>query len=159
FASARFSPRPRGSKRVRKYTWEGTVEYLYNGAGRLETRQTGGRFLTEFQNSDQFNVVVSDEYELLVRPFTVGGVGGVAIPPGSDRSPETAGAYAFGQQRRASGTVSLNAGQFYDGHITALTYSSGRVAVLKRWSLEPSVTLNGVSLPGGDVTTTILRAR
>ena len=28
--------------------------------------------------------------------------------------------YGFGQQRRVSGTVSLQAGQFYDGTITAL---------------------------------------
>jgi len=35
FGSLRFSPRPKASKVVRKYTWEGSFEYILNGAGAL----------------------------------------------------------------------------------------------------------------------------
>jgi hypothetical protein len=40
-----------------------------------------------------------------------------------------------------------------------VTYSSGRVAILKQWSAEPSVTINHVNLPAGAFTTTVLRTR
>ena len=80
YGSARFSPRPRGSKRVRRYTTEATLEYLVNGADQLESRSRGARFDTEFQNSDTFTVDFNNSYELLIRPFTVSP--GVIIPPG-----------------------------------------------------------------------------
>ena len=157
FGSARFSPRPRSSRRVRKYLFETTMEYLINGADQLETRQRGGRFATEFQNSDSFSAEVNNNYELLQRPFTVSP--GVVIPVGGYPFTDVTMAYGFGQQRRASGTVSLQAGHFYDGDITALTYSTGRVAVLKQWSVEPSLTVNHVTLPAGAFTNTVVRAR
>ncbi|MEQ1911656.1 MAG: hypothetical protein ABMA15_22755, partial [Vicinamibacterales bacterium] len=157
YASARYSPRPKRSKRVRKYTWEGTFEYLVNGSNHLESRASGGRFLAEFQNSDQFSAEVNDSYELLVRPFTV--ATGVVIPVGGYGFSDGTITYGFGQQRRASGSVALQLGQFYSGHIRGFTYSGGRVAVLKQWSVEPSLTLNRVTLPVGDFTTTILRTR
>src|SRR6185436_8864900 len=79
FGSVRFSPRPKRSKHVRKYTSEGTFEYLVNGSGQLESRQAGLRFNTEFQSSDAFTVEANQNYELLVRPFEVSGV---VIPTG-----------------------------------------------------------------------------
>ena len=157
FGSARFSPRPRGSKRVRKYTTETTFEYLINGSDQLETRQRGVRFNTEFQNSDTFNVEVNNNYELLQRPFTVSP--GVVIPVGGYPYSDATLSYGFGQQRRVSGTVSLQKGEFYDGDITAIGLSGGRVSVLKQWSVEPSLSLNRVTLPVGMFTTTVLRAR
>jgi hypothetical protein len=157
FASARFSPRPRGSKRVRKYAVEGTLEYLVNGFDQLETRQRGARTMIEFQNSDTFSVEMSNNYELLPRPFTVSP--GVVIPAGGYGYSDVTTAYAFGQQRRASGTVSLQTGHFYNGDITAVGYSGGRVAIMKQWSVEPSVSVNHVSLPVGTFTTTVIRAR
>lgn len=68
FGSLRFSPRPRGSKRVRKYTTEANIEYFVNGVGSLETRQLTGRFNIEFENSNQFTVDATQDYELLVNP-------------------------------------------------------------------------------------------
>ena len=157
FASARFSPRPHGSKIVRKYTTEGTFEYLVNGFDQLESRQRGLRFNTEFQNSDALSVEATNNYELLIRPFAVSP--GVVIPTGGYAFSDVTVSYGFGQQRRASGVVSLQQGRFYNGDITAVGYSSGRVAVLKQWSVEPSLTLNHVSLPVGEFTTTVLRTR
>src|SRR3954467_14120899 len=113
---------------------------LVNGADRLESRQQGGRFATEFQNSDVLTVAANRYYELLVRPFAISP--GVIIPPGSYPFGDITTSYAFGQQRRVSGTVSLQRGQFYDGDITAVAYTAGRVAVLKQWSVEPSVSVN-----------------
>lgn len=158
FASARFSPRPRGSKRVRKYTWEGTYEYLENGRGYLETRNAAARFMTEFQNSDTFSIVAADHYERLVQPFTVSA--GHTIPRGAYPFQDATITYGFGQQRRLSGSLALQAGEFYDGTIKALTYSTGRFAILKQWSLEPSFTINHVELPtAGNFSSQVYRAR
>jgi hypothetical protein len=157
FASARFSPRPTRSRYVRKYTWEGTFEYLENGGGFLETRNVAGRFLTELQNSDLISFVATDRYELLTRPFTVSP--GHTIQRGGYTFNDIVATYGFGQQRRLSGSLALQVGQFYDGHITALTYSSGRFAILKQWSLEPSFTINHVTLPSGGFDSQVYRAR
>ena len=71
----------------------------------LESRARGARFLTEFQNSDQFSVDVNNSYELLVKPFTVSP--GVAIPIGGYGFSDITMTYGFGQQRRASDSVAL----------------------------------------------------
>lgn len=157
YASARFSPRPARSRRVRKYTWEGTFEYVKNGAGFLETRNVAGRFLTELQTSDLISVVATDRYEFLSRPFTPSP--GRTIARGGYGFTDLVGTYGFGQQRRLSGSLSVQVGEFYDGHIAALTYSSGRLAILKQWSLEPSFTINHVTLPTGGFDSQVYRAR
>jgi len=159
FGSLRFSPRPMGSRRVRKYTWETTLEYLVDGSNRLESRQQGGRFATEFQTSDQFTVEVNRNYEALVRPFPVSMATGVTIPVGSYRFSDVTAGYGFGQQRRVSGNVSLQRGHFYNGDLTAVGYSGARVALLKQWSVEPSLSINHVELPVGTFTTTVIRTR
>jgi hypothetical protein len=157
FASGRFSPRPKRSRRVRKYTLEGTTERLVNGADALESQVQIGRFVTEFQTSDVFTVQATRNHELLVRPFTP--PGGVIIPPGTYEFSDATASYQIGQQRRVSGLISVQAGEFYDGTIRAVTYSAGRISLLKQWSLEPSFSVNHITLPAGDFTTSVVRAR
>jgi hypothetical protein len=157
FASARFSPRLRRSKRVRRFLFEGSVEYLQNKAGRLESRHQTGRVLTEFQNSDQFTVDVNGNYELLLRPFAVGP--GVSLPKGSYPFRNATATYAFGQQRRISGTVALEVGRFYNGDITSFTVSGARVGLLKQFSVEPGLTIDEVRLPAGHFINKLLRSR
>ena len=65
----RFSPRPRASTLVRKYSYEASLEYLENGAGLLESRQQTGRFNIELNNSDRFNVEVNKNFDALFVPF------------------------------------------------------------------------------------------
>jgi hypothetical protein len=156
-ATLRFSPRPTNIRSVRKFTWEGGFENYVNGAGQTETQTWLAHFNTEFQNSDNFFLDGGKNHELLVRPFNVGP--GVTIPPGEyDFNDATIG-YSFGQQRPASGTVSLQVGGFYDGTLTAVTVSGARIAVLKQFSIEPSLTLNAVRLPYGDFNTQLYRIR
>jgi hypothetical protein len=159
FASLRFSPRPKKIKAVRKFTWEGSLEYVLNGAGSLETRQLAGRFNTEFETSDQLTVEATSNYELLVRPFAVGGIGGVVIPPGGYDFNNVLLSYSLGQQRRVSGVLSAQTGGYYGGTLTAFAFTGGRVSLTKRLSLEPGFSLNRASLPAGDFTTKLVRAR
>ena len=156
-STLRFSPRPKSIRSVRKFTWEAGFENYVNGAGQTETQTWLAHFNTEFQNSDNFALDGGVNHELLVRPFNV--APGVTIPPGEYDFNDATIAYSFGQQRPVSGTVSLQVGGFYDGTLTAVNVSGARVAVLKQFSVEPSMTINIVDLPYGDFTTRLYRAR
>lgn len=157
FGTLRFSPRPRRS-RVRRYTYEGTFEYLVNGAGNVESRQDTARFNTEFQTSDVLSVSAHRSYELLLNPFRVAGAP-FEFGRGSYAFYDWTTSYQFGQQRRMSGTVSLQQGSYYNGNITAVGFSGGRVAILKQWSAEPTVSVNRITSPQGDFTSTVVRLR
>jgi hypothetical protein len=157
FGSVRFSPRPRSIASVRKFTWEASVEYFENGAGAVETRVDTGHFGIELETSDQINVSATREYELLVRPFAISP--GVTIPVGAYTFTEGQASYALGQQRRVSGTLSVEAGEFYDGTIEGLSLSGARVSLTHQLSVEPSVTIDRVQLGAGNFTTKLARAR
>ncbi len=157
FASFRFSPRPTSIQSVRKFTYQGTIEHFVNGGGAVETKTQSGRFNTEFQNSDQFTVEATNNYELLLAPFSVGG--GVTLPVGGYDFRDVIVSYQLGAQRRLSGTAALQVGEFYDGTITGISYTGGRVSLTERFSLEPGLTINRIELPIGDVTTKLLRTR
>jgi hypothetical protein len=157
FGSLRFSPRPRSIAWVRKFTWEASLEYLKNGAGQLETRTLQGQFNTELENSDQFSIDAGQTYDLLLEPFEVSD--GIEIPSGGYTFGDVQLRYSLGQQRRVSGTVSLQRGQFYDGTITAVGYSGARVSVTPQLSVEPNISINRIALPYGTFTDQVLRAR
>ena len=158
FGSLRFGPRPKVRfKNIRQFTYQGSVEYIENGAGQLETRNQTGRFAIERQNSDTFSVQGGTSYELLLRPFAV--ARNVTIPPGGYAFNDATVAYSRGLQRRVSGTLSLQRGEFYNGTITAFGYTGARVSILKQWSVEPSVSVNDVKLPAGNFRTTLIRSR
>ena len=157
YGEARFSPRPRHWAGVRQVVSSANVEYIENGAGRLESRQVNGRFQIDRENSDQLSIEGGPNYEYLSRPFAV--APGVTIPVGGYAFTDATVRYNFGQQRRVSGNVAVQAGQFYNGTIRAFTVSSARVGLLNRWSLEPSLSVNAVTLPTASFTTTVVKAR
>ncbi len=157
FASLRFSPRPTASRLVRKYSYEGSLEYLENGGGFLESRQQTGKFNVEFNNSDRFIVEANRNFDFLFIPFSP--VRGVVIPIGEYSYNDAIVTYSFGQQRPVSGNVVVTFGQYYDGDITTVAYSQGRVAVTKRFSLEPSFSVSHVELPTATFTTRVVRSR
>ncbi|MFP3948601.1 MAG: hypothetical protein ACOC8K_05935 [Gemmatimonadota bacterium] len=67
--------------------------------------------------------------------------------------------YSFGPQRFFSGSLSAGHGEFYDGDLTSVSFSRGRVELLRQLSLEPSVSYNRVELPHGSFETTLAVAR
>jgi hypothetical protein len=157
YVQARFSPRPRRIKRVRKFSGIGQFTYIEDSAGRLSTRITDGEFAIEFQNSDRFSVGINDDYELLLRPFTI--VPGARVPVGAyDFSTGRIG-YNMGQQRKVSGNVLFEKGSFYNGNRTAITLNRSRINVSPQLSVEPSVSINWIELPTGDFTTKLIGSR
>ena len=157
FASLRFSPRP-DLDAVRQLTWEGSVEYIVDGPGALQTRVQTGRFNVELESSDQLTLQVTRSFEVLRDPLSL--LSGTAVIE-TGRYAFTDGriSYQLGQQRRVSGSFSLQRGGFYHGTITAVGYTQGRISVTPRFSLAPSVSVNRVELPAGDFTATVLRTR
>ena len=153
----RFSPRPASIPAIRKLSWQGTVDYIEDGAGRLETRDLDGEFAIEFQNSDRLSVGITDNYERLVAPFTI--APGVRIPIGEYDFISGRAAFTFGQQRPLSGNLSFETGTFYDGELTTVGFSRGRINVTPRFSLEPNVSINWVDLPTGSFTAKLVGSR
>jgi hypothetical protein len=156
YGTFRFSPRPKASRVVRKYTYQGNVDYFVNGAGARETEIETGHFNLELNNSDQLNVDVTRDYELLQRPTPILGV---TVPAGGHDFTYLLSSYAFGAQRRVSGTLSLQQGQFYNGTLTAIGFTTARVALLEQFSVEPTISINRFDTPAGAVVTRLYRAR
>ena len=159
YTSGRFSPRPQSIASVRQFSLEGGIDYILTAdENHLETRQNIVAFQTEFESSDQLTFTATDNYELLVEPFT---------PPGSDFSIPVGGysfadaqiSYSIGQQRRINGRVAVKRGDFFDGDLTTVQLSQGRIAVLPQMSVEPTVSFNWIDTPYGEYQTNLAVTR
>ena len=156
-AQARFSPRPRASTLVRKYITQGSIDYVENGAGRLETRDSEGVFGIEFQNSDRSTASYISSYEFLPRPFRI--APGVVLPVRGYSSQKVRLSHSFGTQRVMSGNVSAEYGSFYSGHRLAVGLSGGRLKLTSQFAVEPTYAINTVTLAEGAFTTHLLGSR
>jgi len=157
FGLFRFSPRPRAIESVRKFSWTGSLDYIENSHGRLETREQDGEFAIEFQNSDRFSVAYAGTYEFLPRPFPI--APGVTLPVGGYDYASVKTGFNFGQQRAVSGNLLVEYGTFYSGHKTAVSFSRGRVKLTPQLSVEPTYSVNWVDLVEGSFTTHLLGSR
>ncbi len=157
FGQFRFSPRPKSIESVRKFSGIGTLTYIEDGNGSLQTRTTAGEFAIEFQNSDRFSVVITDNFERLTRPFDI--TPAVKIPVGEYDFASARAGYAFGQQRPVSGNITVEYGTFYGGHRTSVGFGHSRVNLTPRFSLEPNISINWLDLPTGSFTTNVVGSR
>jgi hypothetical protein len=157
FGHLRFSPRPRDSRVVRKYTWQASVDYLADAPGTtVQYRESTGLFRTEFQSSDQLSVEYSREYELLPRPFPI--ATDVTVPAGDYTYSTSRVSYSLGQQRPVSGRLSIASGSLYGGTRSEIGYS-GRWGVTPRFSMEPGATLAWIRLPYGGFNARLVSSR
>jgi Domain of unknown function (DUF5916) len=157
FGQARFSPRPKHSTRIRKLTWQGSLDYVTDAAATtIQNRETRSSFVVDFQSSDQFTVDYTRDFELLPAPFSI--ATGVRVPAGGYTYSASRVSYNLGQQRKISGRMSASAGTLYAGTKQEIAYS-GRWGVVPRFSMEPSITLDWVQLPYGDFTARLVSSR
>ena len=156
--SGRFSPRPQGSRIVRRYSLEAGIDYFTTAdQGFLETRERTVDFSTEFHNSDRLEVNLTNSYELLLEPFRISR--DVVLPVGGYDFTAGMIAYELGAQHTASGRLAFTAGGFWSGSIRTLEYRQGRVNVTNQFSVEPTVSFNDIELPVGEFTTTLVSTR
>jgi hypothetical protein len=157
FGQARFSPRPKQSRLIRKLTWQGSYDYVTDAPGTaVQNREASGLFRIDFQSSDQMMFEYSREFELLPLRFPISP--GVVVPAGGYDYDTSRVTYVLGQQRKVSGRLSAAAGTLYDGTKTEVTYS-GRLGLAPQFSMEPGVTLDWVRLPFGDFNERLLSSR
>ena len=155
---ARFSPRPNSSRLIRKLDWEAGYNYVTDSRRtRVESRQLAGTFEVDFENSDQWTLDYTHDFEYLPRNFQI--AAGVTLPIGGYDYDTVRMTYQLGQQRAVSGQVSVATGTFYDGNKKEANFTSGRVALSPRVSIEPGLTMNWVDLPYGSFTNRLVTAR
>ena len=157
YLAAHYRPRPVSIEAVRQFTFGGSVDYIENGSGQVETRAAQARFSAELENSDRVNVDVLRNYELLLEPFEI--TPDVSILPGGYGFQDVFASYFMGQQRPVSGTAFVQRGQFYRGTLTGFGYRQGRIAVTPLLALEPTIEINRVDLPEGRFTATLVTTR
>ena len=156
--AARFSPRPKSNRFIRRLDWEAGYDYITDSATtRVENRRLSGTFEIDFENSDQWTLDYARDYEYLPRAFAI--APRVTVPVGGYDYDTARLTYELGQQRRVSGQVSIATGTFYDGHKTEANLAGGRIALSSRVSIEPGVTMNWVDLPYGSFSNRLLTAR
>ena len=132
-AALRFSPRPR-HRAARAQVHLGSAARVHRRTAPARSRRA--QQIGAVQHRVRERAISSPSrstrnYELLVDPFAI--ATGVTIPRGGyDFSDVAAAATPSAPQRRASGAVTLQRGGFYDGDITALSFSSGRVSVTRQ---------------------------
>jgi len=155
---ARFSPRPKRNRLIRKLDWEAGYDYVTDSRRtRIENRQLAGTFEVDFENSDQWTLDYTHDFEYLPRNFQI--APGVTLPIGGYDYDTVRMTYQLGQQRAVSGRVSVATGTFYDGNKKEANFTSGRVALSPRVSIEPGLTLNWVALPYGSFSNRLMTAR
>ncbi|MBM63877.1 MAG: hypothetical protein CL484_13100 [Acidobacteria bacterium] len=158
YGSARFSPRPDEIEAVRRFHFDGAIDYLQTAdTGYLETRQAQLGFATEFENSDQVGITMADKYERILEPFSP--ASGVSFPVGSYSFRDVEFLYVPGTHRRFSGYVRLRVGEYFSGSVRSLTVSRARLALTERLSLEPTLSINRINTPQGAFQTNLAVSR
>jgi hypothetical protein len=65
----------------------------------------------------------------------------------------------MGEQRPVSGTWSLQRGEYFDGHLTAVTYERARIALTPQLSVQPGLSINRIQRPAGAFTLKLVTSR
>ncbi|MGH9349509.1 MAG: DUF5916 domain-containing protein [Vicinamibacterales bacterium] len=153
---ARFSPRPATRfRRVRKFSYEASYDYITSPDGELETREVQGTFKTELHTSDVATVEYTRSFEWTPTAFSISGI---PIAPGAYHFQDVRSTYQLGNQHRVSGTLTLARGSFWGGRKTEIGYR-GRAELSYRFYLEPGITVNVLDLPAGSVTAKLVSTR
>ncbi len=121
FGQLRFSPRPRNSESIRKFTFQAaSITSPMRRRSSCRASEAFGLFRIEFQSSDQFSTEYSHEYELLPARFAI--APGVIVPAGGYTYSTSRVSYSLGQQRQVSGRLSASTGTFYGGTKSDVSY-------------------------------------
>ena len=156
YAQGRISPRPRSSTWLRKYSIEGSLDYIADPHGRLETRERQASWRFEFNNGAFWWSDFTRSYELIKRPFEI--AKGVVIRPGEYRFQWVQTTLFVPPQWLFTGRVNASTGAFYGGTRSEVGYD-GRVEVTSQLAVEPRVSVNWVDLPVGRFATRLFGSR
>jgi hypothetical protein len=156
FAQGRFSPRPESIESIRRFVFQGEIDYITDPGGRLETRTSQGLFRIEFENSDQAWVEYNNDFEFLPEEFEI--YPDVILPVGEYQFQDVRLVYVLGAQRLVPSTTTFRTGSFFSGDRTEATFN-GRIELSQKLSLEPRLSFNWVDLPEGSFDTRLVSTR
>ena len=156
-ATARFSPRLKNNRLMRKLTWQSTLDYVTDASvTRVENRSIDGSFGIEFHSGDQASTLYVHEYEWVPKDFKI--ATGVTVPQGGYDNRSLSASYSLANQRTVAGRATVSSGAFYGGTRHEASYT-GRVSPAPQFALEPSLSLAWVDLPYGTFSARILASR
>ena len=151
----RFSPRP-SWRLIRQFNFEGTLDYIPNHRGILETRRWTGEFRTTFESGHQIGVSYVDNYEFLERPFRLRS--DVAIAPGGyEFSTAELSFNTFGRSHRRF-NASWETGDFWDGERNTVSLGTD-YRLNQHVGLSADYSVNWVRLPEAEFTTHLVSSR
>jgi len=156
YAQGRFSPRPRSSPTVRKVTMEGSIDYITDLEGTLESREAQASTRVEFNSGGFWSTDYTRNYERIVAPFDI--ATGVRIASGAYTFQGVQTQYYLGPQQRITGRVNAATGSFYGGTRHEVGYD-GRVELTSQFSIEPRLSINWIDLPVGQFTARLFGSR
>jgi len=157
FAEFRYTPRPRSLKSVRRFVFMPSLDYINDGAGILETRLQQLLLGAEFENGDRLFAGITDNFELLKKPFQI--ASNVSVPLGGYSFANTKVVYALGERRRVAGAITIERGGFFGGEKTSVGYYRPRVSLGSHLTVEPSLSLNYIDLPEATFTSKLVSTR
>src|SRR4029450_945753 len=98
------------------------IEYIEDGAGRLESRERAAEVALEFPSADRFNVTYPNSFEYLPVPSSIVGV---ILPVGEYPFDTFRIGYNIGQQRLVSANVTAEFCTLYKGPKRAFRGTGG----------------------------------
>ena len=149
------SPRPsRGP--LRQIFFGGSLDYVRDTAGRLESRVAQGLFKVEFHSADIVQVLATRTFDAPTRSFAV--AGRLAVPAGAYGFTRVNASWDLAKSRRVAGRIEYQFGGFYDGRRQALT-ASGTLKADRHFYVDLNYQLSALSLPAGRATTHLVGVR
>lgn len=144
-----WKPRPRWGA-VRQIMFFGTVEYITDTDGEIQTRNQNLFTRFGFESGDAATVSVSRTFERLQVGFSPSGL--ASVPAGDYSFTNYRISFDSFRGRTISGRINFNGGGFFNG--TRNSYG-GRVTwrSTQKLSLSPSYSFNRVDLPTGSFST------
>jgi hypothetical protein len=142
-ARAAWTPRP-GFGGIRQMTFSGLANYYQNHAGVVDSRtQSATASMSRGDTSSAF-VTTTHEFDNLSVPFATAGT---VLPSGNYEWTYTTLSYSSNRTRRVFGSVTADAGGYYNGDRRSLKLNLN-INIGTTLLLEPNVTHNRVQLPG-----------
>ncbi len=151
-----FGPRPRSIEAVRQVEFEVEANQYDRPDGEMETREYTFDTSIIFESSDRLMFDHTVTEERLLEGFDLSD--DVAVPAGNYKFSRTGVRVRMGSHRKVSGMFRYEFGDFFGGTRQEVSYW-GRAEVNQRFSLEPNISLNWITVPGGDVTAQVSRLR
>lgn len=153
----RYSIRPASIEMLRKVDFEARYDLFETiTGGELESEILEAESRIRFESGDFGNVSYTHNVEALFEEFEI--TDGLFIPVGQYSFDRVRAGLWFSGHRRFSGWVGFEAGGFFGGSRTEISFRN-RVEVTPQISLEPNIALNWIDLPQGAFTTNLVRLR